>query len=328
MARRGIPRLPRELCDFIIDFLHTDSHALAECALVCRAWTLASRYHLFGHIDLSSKKTRRLLSLTTFNDLLASPHSTFPVSVRKLDFFNDPYDQVLLGSQLPCLCDIIPRSVQLRQLRELALSELPFELLSSFPRLETLRLYGITAGRGLVRLGKCIPRLQHLVLNHVYALRYLDEEDTDGSGHGATKDSNRPSSTPLADLRSITVRGSSVSFLPWLVLLAPSARLQLVDIADLAPTEIPSLVWYLRRISTLPERIRLTLKSGYRVFDDDADLWDQLAAVLGEKTRLDVVIYAGDDEDGCIEEQDAVLRSRFPRIARLQLLTILPASEA
>ncbi|KAH9935367.1 uncharacterized protein B0H18DRAFT_1114125 [Fomitopsis serialis] len=47
-----VPYLPPELTDHIIDYLHTDSRSLAACALTCRQWLPASRYHRFGHIML------------------------------------------------------------------------------------------------------------------------------------------------------------------------------------------------------------------------------------------------------------------------------------
>lgn len=40
-------RLPSELTDRILDFLHDDRRALASCALTCRGWLPTSRHHLF-----------------------------------------------------------------------------------------------------------------------------------------------------------------------------------------------------------------------------------------------------------------------------------------
>ncbi|KAJ7739223.1 hypothetical protein DFH07DRAFT_840253 [Mycena maculata] len=46
--------LPR---DAIIDNLHADP-ALCVCALVCRSWVPASRFHRFEEISLSQKSAR------------------------------------------------------------------------------------------------------------------------------------------------------------------------------------------------------------------------------------------------------------------------------
>ncbi|OCH95240.1 hypothetical protein OBBRIDRAFT_613978, partial [Obba rivulosa] len=40
--------LPSELIDSIIDFLHDDREALANCSLTCRSWLPRTRYHKFS----------------------------------------------------------------------------------------------------------------------------------------------------------------------------------------------------------------------------------------------------------------------------------------
>ncbi|KAJ7144570.1 hypothetical protein C8R44DRAFT_602035, partial [Mycena epipterygia] len=47
--------LPSELWDAIIDHLHDDPTVLRICALVCRTWIPASRFHSFEAISLSQK---------------------------------------------------------------------------------------------------------------------------------------------------------------------------------------------------------------------------------------------------------------------------------
>jgi hypothetical protein len=63
-------RLPPELTDYIIDFLHSDRKELAKCALVHRSWIPSSRLHLFEVLYV----TRR--NVSTFIDLLYSNYST------------------------------------------------------------------------------------------------------------------------------------------------------------------------------------------------------------------------------------------------------------
>lgn len=54
----GDARLPQEMIDYIIDFLHDDARSLASCAAVCRAFVESSRFHLFGTFHI---KTERVL---------------------------------------------------------------------------------------------------------------------------------------------------------------------------------------------------------------------------------------------------------------------------
>ena len=55
----GGARLPQEMIDYIIDFLHDDARTLASCAAVCHAFVEGSRFHLFGTFHV---KTERVLS--------------------------------------------------------------------------------------------------------------------------------------------------------------------------------------------------------------------------------------------------------------------------
>jgi len=53
---RSRGKLPPELVDRIIDFLHDEPKALAACSLVARSWTTTSRYHRFSWVRLTSNE--------------------------------------------------------------------------------------------------------------------------------------------------------------------------------------------------------------------------------------------------------------------------------
>ncbi|KAH9831245.1 uncharacterized protein C8Q71DRAFT_311374 [Rhodofomes roseus] len=73
------PSLPPELTDHIIDYLHDDSCALAACALTCRQWLPAARYHSFGAVTLVPHRCE------TFAELIAvSPELALAVRSVKL----------------------------------------------------------------------------------------------------------------------------------------------------------------------------------------------------------------------------------------------------
>ena len=46
------PYVPAELTDIVVDLLHDDEESLATCALVCKGWLPAARYHLFRELLL------------------------------------------------------------------------------------------------------------------------------------------------------------------------------------------------------------------------------------------------------------------------------------
>lgn len=64
------PRLPPELCDIIIDFLHPNRTALASCSLVCKSWTPASRYHLWRSMHLTTPNISSFLSILPGSNVL------------------------------------------------------------------------------------------------------------------------------------------------------------------------------------------------------------------------------------------------------------------
>jgi hypothetical protein len=59
------PRLPAELTDIIVDFLHNDDESLANCSLVCKAWLAAARYHVFGELLLHPWNVEAFVNLIT-----------------------------------------------------------------------------------------------------------------------------------------------------------------------------------------------------------------------------------------------------------------------
>ncbi|KAJ7288695.1 hypothetical protein C8J57DRAFT_1494967 [Mycena rebaudengoi] len=79
----GSIELPAELEELIIDHLHADTHALATCALVSRAWIVVSQYHLFGSVTL-----RLIARSERFVLVSQSPLATISPFVRNLALFD------------------------------------------------------------------------------------------------------------------------------------------------------------------------------------------------------------------------------------------------
>ncbi|KAJ7105398.1 hypothetical protein C8R43DRAFT_1046736 [Mycena crocata] len=308
--------LPRELCDLVVDYLHAERATLSACALVCRAWVPASRFHLFAHIVLSDTAGHAAARL---NALLGSPHATLAGAVRSLDLFNalapiqirgPPADAPL---RVKTLLEIVPRIVQLRHVHTLALSDLPFDVLPAFARVRTLRLQDATAGPGLLRLATCFPSLTHLTLERVHAIPYRTIS---------------PSVVPmprLMKLRRLTVRGSSLAFLGWMGVLAP--RTCTLELDDMFPSELPYLTAYLSSLDNPLESLDLGLSSGA---DVRAFVWDALAGVLGAGTRLVICIDANvkgdaDDDEGDNEEferAEVILRAVFSELQQRKTLEV------
>lgn len=79
-----MPRLPRELTDMIIDFLHNDKHSLAACSLACWDFRPASLVHLMERIRLHEEAR-----IQEFPAFLDSSPCIAPL-IRSLDILDHP----------------------------------------------------------------------------------------------------------------------------------------------------------------------------------------------------------------------------------------------
>src|SRR3984957_20763029 len=73
------PRLPPELIDYTIDYLHDSPSTLRTCACVYRAWVAPSRFHLFYRREITPTRTRTvpLQTCKLLEFLQGSPHIAF-----------------------------------------------------------------------------------------------------------------------------------------------------------------------------------------------------------------------------------------------------------
>ncbi|KAI0708739.1 hypothetical protein C8T65DRAFT_576262, partial [Cerioporus squamosus] len=61
-------RLPAEVTDSILDYLHDDRPTLRTCSLVSRSWLPSCRYHLFSEVVVRSAD--HPLTLSSFLEFL------------------------------------------------------------------------------------------------------------------------------------------------------------------------------------------------------------------------------------------------------------------
>ena len=168
-------RVPVEISDYIIDFLHDDPQTLRACASTCHAWAPASRFHLFATVSLNSANStttfRRLLGRSPdlslyVHDLAAAKltHVVTPSGPGEVPEEPEPAQNTLppilthcpglhtlslAHADLKCFPDI--RALAHPSVSALTLSYCQFtdladvaDLVSSFPSLASLSLSGLT----------------------------------------------------------------------------------------------------------------------------------------------------------------------------------------
>ncbi len=109
-------KVPFEMIEMVLDFLHDDHMALACCslALVCRSWTNSSRFHQFHEVE-----AERSQLFTSFKQLVLAS-TTISMSIRELRLLD---------------CGLPPHPVSPEDLSS---------LLDKLSKLHTLRLWGLT----------------------------------------------------------------------------------------------------------------------------------------------------------------------------------------
>jgi hypothetical protein len=159
-AFRCSPVAP-ELIDVIIDMLHADRAALATCALVCKSWLPASRYHLF------SKVTITRWNKLAIPELLSSSRCTITSAVEHLvlhtikglsqNICRLPNVTELSLYKFCMCCSCIPEPP-------------PIDLIPLLRNLESLHIDEISGDGGdifLLTLLRHCPRLQSLSLENI-----------------------------------------------------------------------------------------------------------------------------------------------------------------
>ena len=137
-ATMSSPRLPSELLDHAVDFLHDSRRTLKSCSLVSKAWIPRARKHLFAAIWLSAAKEVELWKVA-FPDPSASP-AWYTTAL----FINSPDVIAAAVDDDDCWVSAFSRVVHLKMdvvaagFKQISISLVPFHRFS--PVLRSLRV--------------------------------------------------------------------------------------------------------------------------------------------------------------------------------------------
>ncbi|KAI0931712.1 hypothetical protein AcW2_000543 [Taiwanofungus camphoratus] len=141
----GLPELPIETCEHILDHLWDDPRTLAACLHTCRAWVPRCRLHLYRVVTLKGKRRYRL-----FEKLLwRSPY--IASYVRELSIWRPKSNEEIsvVDKEWPRILLKLNR-VEYLTLKHILMSRLSDDmrqkLATFFPMVKTLRFFGVELG--------------------------------------------------------------------------------------------------------------------------------------------------------------------------------------
>jgi len=167
-------KLPPELIDLIIDYLHNDPHSLSTCSLVHRTWIPSARYHKFFALAI------KLDRVDSFRSLLESSPEIAQYVVRLNIYPNEPWTtRVHLDNRT---IDLMLE--QLTSVRHLDIDGhiLPEEEIDTTSTLPRSRIESLSVQRciidsipTLLRLISSFPQTKILSIGRINSLRYPNE---------------------------------------------------------------------------------------------------------------------------------------------------------
>lgn len=216
-------RIPPELCDMVVDFLHEDKDTLASCTLVSRSWLRVARYHLFDSIYVHCEQdpdtfTKFLVYLQTtpsirayIKDLCFDGYNEAPDLV---DSLKSPYlaavlallPQVLTVSAINCQWgpSTLPSDAALVQQRQIPLRSL---YINSF-------VADSESPRNKLGVLRHFSHIDHLHLANVWLGHFdVDSADMDKVGSEGSTD---PLPATQVNILSLSMADICLNFLEYL----------------------------------------------------------------------------------------------------------------
>jgi hypothetical protein len=262
-------RLPPELIEHTIDYLHDSAEDLRSCALACKAWLAPSRFHLFYQITLHREpilpSCRRLQR--------AIQHSSdIALCVRELSFtpeFSD-FPMRLEDSERVELNTILP------------------QIFRSFTRLRRLLLRSLSWGELMSDVKKSfqdiltLPSLVHL---HVAAVEFSSPES-------------------FLDLLHPQLKRLEGSLFPGTALEAMNREDEQETVVKRSPCRLEYLWWYSRGVESIDRLlgsqsiIDISALRTLRLIDFGPLQWRSVTRLLGTlRTSLEHLIIEGIDTE-------------------------------
>ncbi|KAF7338077.1 F-box domain-containing protein [Mycena venus] len=286
------PHLPRELTDHVIQNLHSEPEALANCALVCRSWAPAAQSIILSKISIHERNCADIIEHLTST----TPHIVGYVKRLAIFLWGDLRSNLnrSTANMTPLLHLLLPHISRFTNITELALDgcrafhdlqwdEIWTDLLASaFPSLSRLTVHYLT----FEDLADLVDLVSSFPLTHLTA----DDLDIAEASHEYSNEEQEPyegPKTPPPHLESIKyTSGRSFAsgcgpFLRWLA-AGPQGFSTLYLDLDAEAGDVNAGVELIGAAND-------HLKTLFLSFDDQWHLWGGLRVVREYISMLDCV---------------------------------------
>ncbi|KAK0496474.1 hypothetical protein EDD18DRAFT_1166650 [Armillaria luteobubalina] len=250
--------LPPEIVDTVIDYLHNDKAALEVCALVCKSWSISSRYHLFDEHGVSVKPSNihDFLSDISHSQSILKDH--LACLTLRTDFTvgaSQTFDWKDVTVTLPHL----PKLVSLRfhsQTQHIRFSYHVIPLVFSSPTLQNITHLEVVrtsvhAAEDIISLMSLFPRLREAQFSRVHWR------------HCSLSNSSLALTFPLLKQLSLSHVRSPGEVLRCLSRLDPVPLLPRINVGHIDTPEVPSVNQYLRLLGPALDMFCVGLKDKY-----------------------------------------------------------------
>ncbi|KAG7446994.1 uncharacterized protein BT62DRAFT_96495 [Guyanagaster necrorhizus] len=252
-----MPELPPEIVDTVIDHLHDDKAALEACALVCKSWSVSSRYHLFDEHGVSVKPS----NIQDFLSDISHSHSLLREHLRRLTLrteFTFGPSHTIGWNDVSVSLPYLPKLTSLHfhsqtQHIQFSYRVIPFIIsnrtLQNITHLEVVRT-SVQAAEDIISLISLFPRLQEAQFSRVH----WRSCSSLNSLHG-------PAFPLLKHLGLSHVR-SPGELISCLSRLDPVPLLPRVDVGHIDTPDTPSVNRYLRTLGPFLDTFCVGLNDG------------------------------------------------------------------
>ncbi|KAK0192092.1 hypothetical protein F5146DRAFT_1135834 [Armillaria mellea] len=250
--------LPPEIVDTVIDYLHNDKAALESCALVCKSWSISSRYHLFDEHGVSVKPS----NIHNFLSDISHSHSILKDHLRCLtlrtDFSLGP-SQTFEWRDVTVTLPHLPKLVSLRFHSQTQHIRFPYHVLphilspktlQNITHLEVNRTF-IQAAEDIIFLMSLFPKLREAQFSRIHWR------------HCSLSNSSLSFTFPLLKHLSLSYVRSPGEVLRCLSRLDPVPLLPRINVGHIDTPEIPSVNRYLHILGPSLDMFCVGLKDKY-----------------------------------------------------------------